>query len=323
MREETVKYLAKLIAVAGLSLAVATGLGVVPAAAKPLKIGIVNLSLCCPYFVGMDAAIKDEAKSYANITVISTDGEGDVAKLTANVEDLLSQNVDGIIISGAWIEAAPEALAAIKAAGVPVVLVDRMLKGGDFTSWIGPDNRAIGEGIGKYIVDRTSGHGTVVVLRGGPADNSIGLNRTEGMVSVAKPAGLTINVAPDFGGWSADGGFKLMEDMLTKNAKIDAVFCENDSMCLGAQKAISDAGRSGEMFLAAVDGEAGALREIMKKDTNYGATGLNNSNIIGRAAFHRLMAILAGADAPKETSLPSPIITIDNVVKFYDPESKF
>jgi ABC-type sugar transport system substrate-binding protein len=203
------------------------------------------------------------------------------------------------------------------------VLVDRMLKGSDFTSWIGPDNRAIGEGIGKYIVDRTGGKGTVVVLRGGPADNSIGLNRTEGMTSVAEPAGLAIVKAPEFGGWSADGGFKLMEDMLTKNPKIAAVFCENDSMCLGAQKAIADAGRSGEMFLAAVDGETGALQEIMKKDSNYGATGLNNSNIIGRAAFHRLMAILAGAEAPKQTALPSPIITIDNVARFYDPNSTF
>jgi hypothetical protein len=77
------------------------------------------------------------------------------------------------------------------------------------------------------------------------------------------------------------------------------------------------------MFLAAVDGETGALQEIMKKDSNYGATGLNNSNIIGRAAFHRLMAILAGAESPKETALPSPIITIDNVGMFYDPNSTF
>ena len=37
---------------------------------------------------------------------------------------------------------------------MPVVMVDRLLKGGDFTSWVGPDNRAIGDGIGDYIVER-------------------------------------------------------------------------------------------------------------------------------------------------------------------------
>jgi ribose transport system substrate-binding protein len=307
-------------AVAAIGTAIMLG---APAQAEEIKIGVVNLSLCCAYFVGMDKAVKEEAAVYPNITVLSTDAEGDVAKLTANVEDLLNQDVDGLIVSGAWIEAAPEALDAINQAGVPVVMVDRLLKGGDYTSWIGPDNRAIGEGIGKYIVERLGGKGTVVVLRGGPADNSIGLNRTEGMLSQVEAAGMTVVKAPDFGGWSVDGGFTLMEDMLAKNPKIDAVFCENDSMCLGAQKAINDAGRSGEMFLASVDGEKGTLKEIMVEGTNYGATGLNNSDQIGRAGFNRLMAILAGGEAPKETVLPSPIITKDNAVKFYNPDSVF
>jgi ribose transport system substrate-binding protein len=293
------------------------------AQAKEIKVGIVNLSLCCAYFVGMDAAIKDEAKVFPNVKVISTDAKGDVAKLTSNVEDLLSQKVDGVIISGAWIEAAPEALDAIKSAGVPVVLVDRMLKGGDFTSWIGPDNAAIGAGIGDYIVKRLNGKGMLVILRGGPADNSIGLGRTNGVLSVVEKTEIQVEKAPDFGGWAVDGGFKLMEDMLTKQPKIDAVFCENDSMCLGAQKAIKDAGRSGEMFLTSVDGEKGTLKEIMADGTNYGATGLNNSDMIGRASFHRLMAILAGAEPPHETVLPSPIITKENAFKYYDPNSVF
>ena len=316
------KHLGRLIAL-GAFLLMAAGIGQIPAAAKDIKIGVVNLSLCCAYFVGMDAAIKDEAKAFPNITILSTDAKGDAAKLTSNVEDLLSQKVDGLIVSAAWIEAAPEALDAIKAAGVPVVLVDRMLKGGDFTSWIGPDNYAIGVGIGKYIVDRLQSKGLVAVLRGGPADNSIGLARTNGMLSEVEKTGLKVEKAPDFGGWSVDGGFKLMEDMLTKFPNISAVFCENDSMCQGAQKAIKDAGRSDKIFLGSVDGEKGTLKEIMTEGTNYGATGLNNSDQIGRAGFHRLMAILAGAEAPKETVLPSPIITKDNAVRFYNPDSVF
>jgi ribose transport system substrate-binding protein len=315
------KYPGRIFALMVLGLMTAGGIA--PAIAKEIKIGVVNLSLCCSYFVGMDQAVKEEAKAFPNITVLSTDAKGDVAKLTSNVEDLLSQKVDGLIVSAAWIEAAPEALDAIKSAGVPVVLVDRMLKGGEFTSWIGPDNYAIGVGIGQYIVKRLNGKGLVVVLRGGPADNSIGLDRTNGMLSEVEKAGLKVEKAPDFGGWSVDGGFKLMEDMLTKFPEISAVFCENDSMCQGAQKAIKDAGRGGDIFLASVDGEKGTLKEIMAEGTNYAATGLNNSDQIGRAGFHRLMAILAGAEAPKESVLPSPIITKDNAIKFYNPDSVF
>jgi ABC-type sugar transport system substrate-binding protein len=135
--------------------------------------------------------------------------------------------------------------------------------------------------------------------------------------------GITVITAPDWGGWSSDGGMTMMEDMLAANPHIDAVFCENDSMCLGAQTAIADAGRSDEMFLVGVDGETAALVAIMN-GTNYAATGLNSSDQIGRAAFHRLMAILAGAvPAERDTYLPSPLITIENVGRFYNPEGTF
>ena len=292
---------------------------------RSFKIGMANFSQCCPYFIGMNNAVLEESKAYPNITIISTDANGDAAKFQSDIEDLIAQGIDGIIISGAWLEEAPAALDALAAEGIPTVLVDRLFgKGsGAYTSYIGPDNYTIGVQDGKYIADRLGGEGVVVQLRGGPADNSIGLNRSNGMLSVVKTfSGITVVTAPDYGGWSADGGIALMEDMLAANDKIDAVFCENDSMCLGAQTAIADAGRSEEMFLVGVDGETAALEAIIN-GTNYAATGLNNSDQIGRAAFHRLFAILAGATPPKDTYLPSPLITEDNVLRFYNPEGTF
>ena len=293
--------------------------------ARTFKIGMANFSQCCPYFIGMNNAVLVEAEAYPNITIITTDADGDAAKFQSDIEDLIAQGIDGIIISGAWLEEAPAALDALAAEGIPSVLVDRQFgKGsGAYTSYIGPDNFAIGVQDGEYIADRLGGEGVVAQLRGGPADNSIGLNRSNGMVSVVeKYPGITVVTAPDFGGWSADGGIALMEDLLAGNPKIDAVFCENDSMCLGAQTAIADAGRTDEMFLVGVDGETAALEAIIN-ETNYAATGLNNSDQIGRAAFHRLMAILAGATPPKDTFLPSPLITKDNVLQFYNPEGTF
>jgi ribose transport system substrate-binding protein len=187
---------------------------------------------------------------------------------------------------------------------------------------IGPDNYTIGVQDGQYIVDRLAGAGRLIVVRGGPEDNSIGLDRTNGMLSEVDKSQIEVIKAPDFGDWSEDGGFTVMADQLAKYDHIDAVFCENDSMCLGAQKAISDAGRTDEMFLVGVDGQKEALVQILN-GTNYAATGLNNSDQIGRAAFHRLMAILAGAAAPTDTVLPSPLITSENVARFYNPDSVF
>ncbi len=307
----------------------ACGQAKAPAAAttaKTITLGMANFSQCCPYFIGMNDAVVSEAKAFGNVTIISTDANGDAAKFQADIEDLITKKVDGVIVSGAWLEEAPAALDALLKANIPTVLVDRQFgKGASkaYTSYIGPDNLTIGKQDGEYIAKRLNGKGVVVELRGGPADNSIGLNRSKGCNDVLKTyADIKVVVAPDFGSWSADGGIKLMENLLASNPKIDAVFCENDSMCLGAQKAIGDAGRSAEMFLVGVDGENAALEAIMNK-TNYAATGLNNSDQIGRAAFNRMMSILAGGTPEKDTYLPSPIITIDNVIKYYNPTGTF
>jgi ribose transport system substrate-binding protein len=288
----------------------------------PVRIGMVNYTLCCAYFIGMSQAVEAEAAVYPNVEIVVTDANGDIAKMTSDVEDVLAQGVDGIIISGGPIEAAPAALDAIEAAGVPVVLVDRLLAGENYTSWIGPDNYLIGQQVGAFIAERLGDSGRVVILRGGPADNSIGLNRTNGVTSELEGTGIEVSMAPDFGDWSEDGGFTLMEDMLTQYADISAVFCENDSMCLGAQRAIADAGRSEEMFITGVDGQKEAVLQILN-GSNYVATGMNNSDQIGRAAFNRMMAILAGAQAPQQTVVPSPLITSENAIKFYNPDSVF
>jgi ABC-type sugar transport system substrate-binding protein len=289
---------------------------------RTIKIGVANLSLCCAYFIGMSKAVQDEAKAYSNVQVLVTNADGKVDKLTADVEDLISKKVDGVVLSAAFIEAAPAALEALKKANIPVVMVDRKLKQGDYTSWIGPDNYAIGQGVGAFLVKAMGGKGKLAVIRGGPADNTIGSDRTGGMHSKVDGTGIQVVTYADFAGWSTDGGKKAMEDLMAANPDITAVFCENDSMCLGARSAVSDAGKSGKILVTGVDGQKEALKEIID-GTGYVATGLNNSDQIGRAGFNRLMVILAGGVAEKDTVLPSPIITKDDAIKYYDPKSVF
>jgi ABC-type sugar transport system substrate-binding protein len=289
---------------------------------ETITIGMANLSLCCAYFIGMSDAVEAEAAAYPNVEVLVTNADGDVEKLTSDIEDLIAQEVDGIVLSGAFIEAAPAALAAIQSAGIPVVMVDRLLKGGDYTSWIGPDNYAIGEQTGAFIVEQLGGSGKLGIIRGGPADNTIGSDRTDGVLSQVEGTDIEVITFPDFAGWSTDGGFAATETLLAQNPDLDAIFCENDSMCLGAQRVIENQDLADQIFVAGVDGQKEALVEIMEGGV-YQSTGLNNSDQIGRAGFNRLMAILAGAQPEKDTVFPSPLITLENVDRFYNPDSVF
>jgi ribose transport system substrate-binding protein len=287
-------------------------------------IGVANYTLGAPYFIAMSRAVQDEAsRSGGDVDVKVTDAGSDATKLTTDVQNLVDQKVDGIIISGGPLEAAPAALNAAKQANIPVVMVDRRLKGGDYASWIGPDNLAIGRQAGEYIARRLNGQGTVGIIKGGPADNTIGLDRTNGMLSVLRAdPGIRTVVAPDFGNWATDGGVQVAENMLAKNSDIDAIFCENDAMCLGAQKAARDAGRSNDLFLVSADGQKEVLKQILD-GTNYAATGANDANKIGRLGYHRVIDILDGRQVEKDTVVPAPEITKDNAKQYYDPNSLF
>jgi ribose transport system substrate-binding protein len=291
------------------------------AAKEERKIAVANFTLGAPYFIGISKTVE-RAAAKDGVDVSVTDAKGDAVALTTNIEDLLTKDLDGIIISGGPLENAPAALNAIKQKDIPVVLVDRKFQSGDYTSWVGPDNEAIGRQDGEFLAEELGGKGKVGIIRGGPADNSIGKARSDGLKSVLEPAGFELVVAPEFGEWSSDGGLKVAENLLNQHPDLNAIFCENDSMCLGAQKAIADAGKTDDILLAGVDGQKEALAAI-KEGGNYKVTGLNDAVDMGNAAYDRLMQILDGGEVEQDTVVPSPQITATNVEKFYDPNSEF
>jgi ribose transport system substrate-binding protein len=296
------------------AIGIMTGCAKKPAAEKKITIGMANLALG-DYFTGMRNAVVSAGEK-RGWTVNATNADGDDAKLVSDVENFIVQGVDGIVISGAWFNDIPAALNAAEKAGIPVVLVDRMFDSQNFSAWVGPDNEFMGEQIGKYIISQLPSGGTAVIIRGGPAENTIGINRTKGVTNALRAAGnFAIQVSPDFGNWATDAGKVAMENMLARFPKIDVVFCENDSMSFGAQSAAADAGRANEMFFTGIDGANPAIKAILEGG-NYKATGHNDANVIGAEGVAVMARILAGETVDKLNFMDSPIITIANAEQY-------
>ncbi len=126
------------------------------------------------------------------------------------------------------------------------------------------------------------------------------------------------------GAWSQEGRLKAAEDLLTAHPEINVILGENDSMNLGAMRALEGAGKKDVLIFAAADGQREALKLIM--DGKYGTTGRNDPSEIGR------MAVDIGAKAaqgklpsnyPKQTLTEPLAITKDNVAKYYKPNAVF
>jgi ribose transport system substrate-binding protein len=289
---------------------------------RQVTIGIVTLQMRAPYFVAMVRALEAEAAKRPNVRVIVADGGGDVAKVTSDIEDLLARNVDGLIMNISPLESLPGPMAAIQRAGKRLVLVNRKLTGGHYDAWVGVDNRLTAEGVGEVIVRHMNGRGVLMMMRGGPEDNSTGNARRDGVLAKVQGTGIEVLIAPEFGRWTEDGGIRVMEDMLAKHRRIDAVFCENDSMCLGAQKAIADAERTNEISIFGFDGQRAAIEQIAR-GTNYIGSGQNSPSVIARIGFEKMMTLLAGGTVPKDTITPVVVITRENAAELLDPTSVF
>ncbi len=291
-------------------------------AQKETRIGIVTLQMKAPYFIAMVRALEAEGRAH-NVRTFVADGNGDVAKVNSDIEDLLAKGVDGLIMNISPLEALPGGMAAIQKAGKPLVLVNRRLKGGEYDAWIGVDNFNTAAGVGEVIAKRMAGKGNLLMIRGGPEDNSTGNARRDGVLSKVKDTGIKVTFAPEFGKWTEDGGIRVMEDMLTKHKDINAVFCEGDVMCLGAQKAIADAKRSGEILIFGFDGQKAAIEQIMK-GSNFVATGVNSADEIAKVGFKTMLDLLAGKKpAQKDSSPPVRVVDPDNAKQLYNPNALF
>ena len=89
-------------------------------------------------------------------------------------------------------------------------------------------------------------------------------------------------------------------------------------MVLGAVKALEAAGKKDVLVLAAADGQKEALAMI--KDGKYGATGLNDPDLVARTAVDIGLKALKGeipSDYPKLVLTKPDVITKDNVDKYY------
>jgi ribose transport system substrate-binding protein len=115
------------------------------------------------------------------------------------------------------------------------------------TCHIGTDNVYIGRVGAQWIVDKLGGKGNVVVLPGIPGAAS-SEDRIIGQAEVfPKYPGIKI-VAQQNADYDRVKALHVMENILQAQPKIDAVYCYNDEMALGALAAVKAAKRTGIMI---------------------------------------------------------------------------
>ncbi|WP_158602851.1 sugar ABC transporter substrate-binding protein [Jiangella rhizosphaerae] len=294
-----------------------------PFRADGFTIGIANYSLATPYLAALNTAMEDRAAE-VGISAVSTDAGGDAAQLAADVTGLLAQDVDGIIVSGGDLVNAPGVSLAMKDSQVSLVFVDRLFDSGFYNAWVGPDYSTVGWDSCDYIGSALGGRGKVATVKGGPADHPIGLLLAESFEECFAQTlpEMSLVEAEEFGDWTEAGGESVMNSLLASHGDIVAVFCQNDAMCLGAQQAAADAGRSDEMIFVGVGGTREAFQAIMD-GSNFNATSLVDPDAIGEQGVNLMATIFKREDFARNSVVPSPLVRLGNAAEYFDATSDY
>jgi len=298
---------------------------------EDLVIGVSMYTLGAPYFMAQLNAIEEYGNELG-FDVISADAGGDMAKQLSDVEDLLARGIDLLILNPQDPIGLVPATKAATEAGVPVVIMDSTIDmTADFISIVQSNNLANGELVGEWLGETMAGQTLRIALLSGAMGNPVGKERRQGVIRGLTEYMLRTEnavtgfyiVAQGWGAWAHEGGLAAMEDILVAHPDINVLLAENDSMALGALKAIREAGKEEQILVvAAADGQREALELI--KTGEYGATGLNDPVLIARTAVDIGIRYLQGeTNIPKISFTPPAVITIENVDQFYDPDSVF
>ncbi len=257
-----------------------------------------------PFYKAMADGVREQAKAEGlEVTILNADDK--LEKQIADVEDLIQKKVQVIVINATHDGAAAVLNKAVEA-GIPVITLQRGMPGAKVAAHIGTNNVVIGRDGAEWVAKKLNGKGNVVVMEGIPGAAS-SEDRKKGSAEVwPKYPGIKI-VAQQSGKYDRAVALGVMENILQAQPQIDAVFCFNDEMAMGALAAVKAARRSG-IVITGMDANKDA-REAVEKGELAMTIALPPFDIGKMGAQYAKWLITKEKQVPANTVVPVSFIT--------------
>ncbi len=247
-------------------------------------------------------------KQYSNIKFIATNAQANASVQVQQIENLIRQKVDVLLVSPYDEAALTPVVSKAYRSGIPVVMVDRTIKGKDYTAYVHPDNKQIAIEAARYLVKKLNHKGKVLLLKGVPnADPT--RKRTEGFYQVvSKHPG--IEVIERTANYLRRDAVIEMEKLVMAGEKFDGIMSQSDSMLVGARLVLkANQIDVSKMVTVGIDYIKPAQKAIRK--------GLQDSSFVyalcGKESAEIAMRILRGEKVPKEVNIKTVQVTQENV----------
>lgn len=312
--KSTLIHRAVAVATACLGLLLAGGASAQPAAKT--KIAVVISTLNNPWFVVLGETAKARANELGYDATIF-DSQNDTAKEASHFENLIAGGYQAVLFNPTDADGSVANVLKAKKAGVPVFCIDREINSTNAaTSQMLSDNYSGCVALGQYFVKTVGKEGKYAELLGLVGDNNT-WNRSKGFHSVVdRFPGLKM-VAQQTAEFDRAKALEVMESILQKNPDLNAVFCGNDAMAMGAYQALVSAGKADRIKVFGFDGADDVVKLIAEK--KIAATGMQFPKVMAQKAAEYADQYLKGKrDFPQKVPVKVDLVTPDNVSKYGD-----
>lgn len=282
------------------------------------KIAVVISTLNNPWFVVLGESAAERARELGYEAQIF-DSQNNSAKEAEHFDNIIAMGYKAILFNPTDADGSVLNVKRAKKAGIPTFCMDREINSQDAaTTQLLSDNFTGCVKLGQYFVKQMNKKGNYVEILGLVGDNNT-WNRSNGFHSVVDEFPELIMVAQQSADFDRNKAMEVMETIMQANPEIDAVFCGNDAMAMGAYQAVLAAGKADHIKVFGFDGARDAIQGIA--DGKIAATVMQFPVEMSRISADLADRYLKGErNFTNRTPYEVVLVTPENVSK-YLPEN--
>ncbi|GLR19932.1 D-ribose ABC transporter substrate-binding protein [Portibacter lacus] len=278
------------------------------------RIAVVISTLNNPWFVVLGESAAERAQELGYETTIF-DSQNNTSKEAEHFENLIAAGYSAVLFNPTDSEGSVSNVKRAKAAGVPVFCMDREVNSLDAaTSQIISDSFSGCVALGEYFVRQLNKKGKYVELLGLVGDNNT-WNRSKGFHSVVDHFPDLKMVAQQSADFDRSKAMEVLESVMQSHPDIDAVFCGNDAMAMGAYQALVAAGKTENVMVFGFDGADDVMNAISNKKIK--ATVMQSPKHMAKVAAELADLYIKGKrDFIPKTPIAVEVVTQENIHDF-------
>lgn len=292
---------------------------------KYISVGFSQLGAESDWRVANTDSIRESLSREAGIDLMFDDAQQKQDKQIRAIRNFTQQEVDCIVLAPVMETGWDTVLEEARDAGIPVVVVDRMVDVEDktlFTAWVGSDFKKEGRVACEWLNEYTKIKGikpeelNIVDIQG-TLGATAQIGRTNGLVEGAQKYGWNI-VASEPADYTRAKGREVMQKLLSEYDNINVAYCENDNEAIGVIDAIEASGRvagtdiaNGEILVISFDAANSGLSMVLEGKI---ALDVECNPLQGEAVKSLINAITSGESFEKYTYIKESAFSSDDTV---------